>query len=52
MANGIKHGGLRLMTPGEINLANSLYNSTIRYNQVWIHRGSYLPFEMQKNNSL
>lgn len=38
------------MTLGEINLANSLYNSTIRYNQVWIHRGSYLPFEMQKNN--
>lgn len=50
MATGIKHDGLRLVTPGEILLASSLYGYTIRYNKVWIHRGSYLPFELQKNN--
>lgn len=50
MSKGILHGGLRLLTLGEINLASSLYGFTIRYNQVWIHRGSYLPFEMQRDD--
>lgn len=38
------------MTPGEINLSRTLYGSSIRYNKVWVHRNSYLPFNMQANN--
>ncbi|WP_246316608.1 type IV secretion protein Rhs [Scandinavium goeteborgense] len=48
--NDINRGGLRLMTLGEINLARTVYGFTIRYNEVWIHRASYLPFNMQQNN--
>ncbi|AOL14017.1 MULTISPECIES: hypothetical protein [Enterobacter] len=47
MSDGIKIGGVRLLTLGEINLAKTLYGLSIRYNEVWIHRGSYLPFNMQ-----
>ena len=47
MSNGINVGGQRLLTLGEINLAKTLYGVSIRYNEVWIHRGSYLPFNMQ-----
>lgn len=43
----IEHGGLRRMTLGEVHLASSLYGYSIQYNQVWIHRGSYLPFNLQ-----
>jgi hypothetical protein len=46
---GIKKGGLRLLTLGEINLASSLYGFSIHYNKIWIHRGSYLPFDLQDN---
>lgn len=46
-----KKGGLRRLRPGEINLASSLYGFSIHYNQVWIHRGSYLPFNLQNNNT-
>lgn len=46
----IKRGGLRLLTLGEINLARTVYGFTIRYNEIWVHRGSYLPFDMQKSN--
>jgi len=48
--NDINRGGLRLLTLGEINLARTVYGFTIRYNEVWIHRASYLPFNMQQNN--
>jgi hypothetical protein len=48
--NEIDRSGLRLFTLGEINLARTLYAFTIRYNEVWIHRSSYLPFNLQKNN--
>lgn len=48
--NDITRGGLRLLTSGEISLAHALYGSSIRYNKVWIHRASYLPFNMQANN--
>lgn len=51
MSNGINVGGLRLLTLGEINLAKTLYGFSIRYNEVWIHRGSYLPFNMQNFNT-
>ena len=50
MSNGINRGGLRLLTLGEINLARTLYAFSIRYNEVWIHRSNYLPFNMQANN--
>lgn len=46
-----KQGGLRRLRPGEINLASSLFGFSIHYNQVWIHRGSYLPFNLQNNNT-
>lgn len=42
-----KDGGLRRLRLGEINLASSLYGYSIRYNQVWIHLESYLPFNLQ-----
>lgn len=48
--NDIDRGGLRLLTLGEINLSRTLYAFTIRYNEVWINRSSYLPFNLQKNN--
>jgi len=40
-------GGIRQLTIGEIALAKTLYGYSIRYHQVWIHRESYLPFNMQ-----
>lgn len=43
----IKPGGTRLITTGEIGLSRALYNCGIRYNTVWIHRESYLPFNLQ-----
>lgn len=43
----IKPGGTRLITTGEIGLSRALYNYGIRYNTVWIHRESYLPFNLQ-----
>lgn len=49
MSDGIQRGGLRLLTLGEINLASSLYGFSIHYNLVWIHRESYLPFDLQNN---
>lgn len=42
-------GGLRRLRLGEINLASSLYGFSIHYNQVWIHKESYLPFNLQSN---
>lgn len=47
--NDIERGGLRRLTLGEINLARTLYAFSIRYNEVWVHRGGYLPFNMQNN---
>ncbi|ATF93206.1 Uncharacterised protein [Cedecea neteri] len=47
----LKRGGLRLLTTGEIALAQKIFASSIRYHQVWIHHGSYLPFNIQDNNT-
>ena len=47
----IKEGGLRLLTTGEINLARSVFASTIEYPKVWIHKDSYLPFNLQNENT-
>jgi len=43
----IKQGGVRLITIGEIALASSLYGCGLRYYQIWVHRESYLPFNLQ-----
>ena len=47
----IKEGGLRQLTPGEIKLAQSVFAYTIDYSKVWIHRGSYLPFNLQNEDT-
>lgn len=47
--NGLRRGGVRLLKPGEIALAKTLYQSSIIYHKVWIHRDSYLPFNTQDN---
>ncbi|MDF7680992.1 type IV secretion protein Rhs [Enterobacteriaceae bacterium ESL0689] len=46
-----KEGGLRLLTPGEIRLAESVFSSTIDYHKVWIHHGSYLPLGLQNKDT-
>ena len=43
----IKPGGVRLITMGEIALVRPLYGGRLRYNQIWVHRESYLPFNLQ-----
>lgn len=40
-------GGVRLLTLGEIALAKTLYGNSIAYHKVWVHRESYLPFNLQ-----
>ncbi|HDI3031690.1 TPA: type IV secretion protein Rhs [Cronobacter turicensis] len=47
----IKYGGIRLLTMGEIKLAQSVFESTIDYSNVWIHWDSYLPFNLQNGNA-
>lgn len=47
----IKEGGLRLLTTGEIRLAQSVFASTIDYPTVWIHKGGYLPFNLQNEHT-
>lgn len=47
----IKEGGVRLLTAGEIQLAQSVFLSTIDYSKVWIHRESYLPFNLQNEDT-
>lgn len=42
-----REGSLRLLTPGEIELARLVFGSTIAYEKVWIHHDSYLPFGLQ-----
>ena len=44
-----QRGGIRRLRLGEIVLAQTLYQNSIRYNQVWVHRESYLPFDLQDN---
>ncbi|POT55273.1 type IV secretion protein Rhs [Citrobacter amalonaticus] len=43
----INPGGVRQLTLGEIALACTLYGNSIIYSKVWVHRESYLPFNMQ-----
>lgn len=41
-----EEGGLRRLRLGEINLASTLYGYSIYYHKVWVHRDSYLPFNL------
>ncbi|EHJ8626826.1 hypothetical protein KAN59_005014 [Salmonella enterica subsp. enterica serovar 4,[5],12:i:-] len=34
----IAEGGLRILTSGEIQLAQSVFASTIQYSSVWVHK--------------
>ncbi|URQ61051.1 type IV secretion protein Rhs [Pantoea alhagi] len=45
-----KQGSLRLMTPGEINMAKTIFGNAIIYSRVWIHYDSYFPFGLQSQN--
>ncbi|WP_455864775.1 type IV secretion protein Rhs [Pantoea agglomerans] len=47
----LKKGGVRLLTTGEIQLAQSVFASSIEYPKVWIHKDSYLPFNLQNENT-
>lgn len=47
----LKEGGVRLLTPGEIQLAKSVFGSSIDYGTVWIHKDSYLPFNLQDEHT-
>lgn len=47
----LEQGGVRLLTTGEIQLAQSVFASTIDYASVWIHKDSYLPFNLQNENT-
>ncbi len=44
-----QEGIKRALTLGEVNLAHSVYGTTIFYGKVFIHCGSYLPLGMQDN---
>ncbi|WP_456310164.1 type IV secretion protein Rhs [Serratia proteamaculans] len=48
LAKDTKDGSLRLMTLGEIKMAKEIFRDTIIYSKVWIHKGSYFPFGLQK----
>lgn len=47
----LKEGGQRLLTTGEIRLAKGVFASTIEYQKVWIHKDSYLPFNLQDKHT-
>ena len=43
-------GSLRLLTPGEINMAKTIFGNAIIYPRVWIHYDSYFPFGLQRQD--
>jgi len=43
----IKPDGLRPLTIGEIALAKTLFGGSLIYSKIWVHRESYLPFNLQ-----
>ena len=51
MVDKLKEGGVRLLTAGEVVLAKTVFGSTIDYSTVWIHKDSYLPFNLQNANT-
>lgn len=49
--DNVEEGSVRLLTTGEIQLAQSVFASTIDYTTVWIHKGSYLLLNLQNENT-
>lgn len=45
-----KEGTLRLMTLGEITMAQRVFAHNITYSRVWIHCDSYFPLGLQSEN--
>lgn len=43
-------GGVRQLTTGEIALAKTLFGGSLVYSRIWVHRESYLPFNLQPVN--
>lgn len=43
----IHPGGVRQLTLGEIALAKTLFGGSLIYYKIWVHRESYLPFNLQ-----
>jgi hypothetical protein len=43
----INPGGVRQLTIGEIALAKTLFGESLNYSRIWVHRESYLPFNLQ-----
>lgn len=48
---GDTEGSLRLLSPGEIALARTVFGSAIIYPRVWVHHDSYFPFKLQGRNT-
>ncbi|CAI1797648.1 Uncharacterised protein [Serratia quinivorans] len=44
-------GSKRALTVGEVNLARSVFGSSIFYEKVWVHCDSYLPFGLQASRT-
>ncbi|CAI2066806.1 Uncharacterised protein [Serratia ficaria] len=42
-----REGIKRALTPGEVNLARSVFGSSVFYGKVFVHCDSYLPFGLQ-----
>jgi hypothetical protein len=40
-------GGVRQLTIGEIALSKTLFGGSLNYSLIWVHRESYLPFNLQ-----
>ncbi|HEX4500273.1 MAG TPA: type IV secretion protein Rhs [Scandinavium sp.] len=43
----INPGGVRQLTLGEIAMAKTLFGASLIYSRIWVHRESYLPFNLQ-----
>lgn len=48
--HNINQGSLRLMTPGEIHMAKTIFGNAIIYHRVWVHHDSYFPFGLQRQD--
>lgn len=44
-------GSLRILKHGEVTLAKRVFGDTIEYHKVWIHHGSFFPFELQDDET-
>ncbi|MCL5500722.1 hypothetical protein SAMN05216563_101287 [Phytobacter palmae] len=44
-------GSQRLLQPGEIRLARSVFGNSIEYHKIWVHHDSYFPFGLQPQSA-